>query len=296
MQDWVSIAERKKFDEGLSWVELAKEMAPYFPGLSETQVLEKVRRKLRNSRRYHAEPMGKGKTGGTHFFYQSGDETHLYIVCDIHVGAAGCDEKAVKAYIAQIEGDDKAAVVVLGDVIDNATIGSKGCVYTQRMTPQEQIERVIDLLYPVRDKIIFFCPGNHEVRTFKQTGTDPCYTMCLGLGCLDKYNAVQGFITVKAKGKVYKLYATHNIGRSENRLKIAARSRPDCDAVLGAHIHQTKVVPVAQQLHSGKIRTTYAVTGCAWLRDEAYAVAEAYEPVDSVPPVIVLGDTIRVIQ
>ena len=33
----------------------------------------------------------------------------------------------------------------------------------------------------------------------------------LGLNCLDKYNYVHGFITITAKGKTYKVYATHNI-------------------------------------------------------------------------------------
>ena len=52
--DWQSEAERMKFDEGLSWTELAKQMQPFFPELSETQVLEKVRRALRYSDRYHS--------------------------------------------------------------------------------------------------------------------------------------------------------------------------------------------------------------------------------------------------
>lgn len=50
--DWIKEAERLKFDEGLSWTELAKEMSRFFPGLSETQVLEKARRRLRRSPRY----------------------------------------------------------------------------------------------------------------------------------------------------------------------------------------------------------------------------------------------------
>jgi hypothetical protein len=50
--DWKQAAERLKFDEGVSWTELAKRMAPFFPELSETHVLEKVRRALRRSERY----------------------------------------------------------------------------------------------------------------------------------------------------------------------------------------------------------------------------------------------------
>jgi hypothetical protein len=36
--DWKSEAERLKFDEGLSWAELYKAMAVYFPELNAKQV------------------------------------------------------------------------------------------------------------------------------------------------------------------------------------------------------------------------------------------------------------------
>jgi UDP-2,3-diacylglucosamine pyrophosphatase LpxH len=291
--DWKSEAERLKFDEGLSWAELYKAMSEYFPELNMKQVEEKVRGALRRSDRYHnAIPAGNQ----THFLYKSSDEVHLYIISDVHYGAHGFEKKAFLKYIEKIENDDKAAVVVIGDLIDNATQGSKGCVFSQRVMPQKQIESVIEMLYPIRDKIIFFCIGNHEERTFRQTGSDPGFTMCLGLGCLEKYNYVHGFITVSAKGKNYKIYATHNIGKSESKLKTIARSHPDCDIVIGGHIHTAKVVPVAQQLHNGKIRTTYAVTGCAWLRDESYAISAAYEPVSMAQPVIVLGRELAITQ
>ena len=293
LAEWLEIAEKLKFDDGLSWTDLAKKMQPYFPGLTEHQTLEKVRRALRRSGRYHAvAPSGNQ----THFCYSNPDEVHLYIVSDVHNGAHGFDKKAFTKYITTIESDPHAVVVVLGDLIDNATQGSKGCVFSQRVMPQKQIEQAIEMLYPIRDTIIFFCIGNHEERTFRQTGSDPGYTMCLGLNCLDKYNYVHGFITIKAKGKTYKLYATHNIGKSESKLKTMARAHPDCDLVIGGHIHTAKVVPVAQQLHSGKIRTTYAVTGCAWLKDESYSISAAYEPVSMEPPVIVMGETLSVIQ
>ena len=112
----------------------------------------------------------------------------------------------------------------------------------------------------------------------------------------DKYNFVHGFITITAKGKTYKVYSTHNIGKSECKLKNMARSHPDCDLVIGAHVHTPKVVAVAQQLHSGKTKTTYAVTGKAWLQDESYSISAAYEPVSDIQPVIMLGDEIRIVQ
>lgn len=291
--EWKKTAEALKFDDGLSWTDLARRMMPFFPELSETQVLEKVRRALRDSTRYHAEKP-KGKTD--HFTYESADEVHLYIVSDVHCGAHGFAEKAFKKYIEQIRLDDKAAVLILGDLIDNATQGSKGCVFSQRVAPQKQIETVIEMLTPIRDKIIFMCIGNHEERSFRQTGNDPGYTIGLGLQCLDRYNYVHGFITIAALGKKYKIYATHNIGRSESKLKTMARAHPDCDVIVGGHIHQTKVVPVHQQLHNGSVKTTYAITGNAWLKDESYSISAAYEPVGMEPPIIIFAERVIAAQ
>lgn len=291
--DWREEAERLKFDEGFSWAQVYTALRGNFPSLTDKQVEEKIRRALRDSKRYHADvPVNKKD----HFYYESDNEVHLYIVADAHVGAHGFDKKGFQKYIAQIAADPYAAVAVLGDLLGNAVQGSKGCVFSQRIMPQKQIEMVISLLTPIKDKIIFFCIGNHCERTFRQTGSDPGYTMALGLNCLDKYNFVHGFITIKAAGNTYKIYATHNIGKSESKLKTMARAHPDCDIIMGGHIHQSKVVPVAQQLHSGKVRTTYAITCAAWLKDDSYAISAAYEPVSNTQPVIVLGDRLRVEQ
>ena len=268
-------------------------MKPYFPELTDKQVLEKVRSYLRRCSEYHAM---KPPKNNTHFVYSSPNEVHVYPIGDVHKGAHGFDKKAFQRYIEKIENDPMAVVIVLGDLIDNATQGSKGCVFSQREMPQKQIETIIELLYPIRDKIIFFTIGNHEERTFRQTGSDPGYTMCLGLGCLDKYNYVHGYITINACGKPYKIYATHNIGKSESKIKTTARAHPDCDLIIGAHIHTPKVVLVHQQLYSGKIKTQYAMICNAWLNDESYAISAAYEPTGMNPPIAMMSESLRVIQ
>lgn len=262
-------------------------MSPYFPELSETKVLDKVRTLLRRSKRYHIQTTSSSKN--THFQFTSGDDVNVYIVGDIHCGAHGFNQREFEAYIRRIEADNKAVVVVIGDLIDNATQGSKGCVFSQKMSPQKQIERSIKLLEPIRDKIIFACSGNHEERTFRQTGSDAMYTIMLGLNTLDKYNYVHGYITIKAGKQTYKLYATHNIGRSESKLKTMARSFADCDLILGGHIHTAKVQRVACNLHNGKIKDVFAVTCGAWLMDESYAISAAYEPVSLAQPEIRLS-------
>ena len=49
--DWKSEAERLRFDEGLSWSEIAAELGKYFPNLNSRQVFEKVRSYIRRTDR-----------------------------------------------------------------------------------------------------------------------------------------------------------------------------------------------------------------------------------------------------
>ena len=67
--DWKQTAERLKFEDGLSWTELYKEMKPYFPELTDKQIEEKVRGALRQSKRYHAPSVLR--TSKDHFSYTS---------------------------------------------------------------------------------------------------------------------------------------------------------------------------------------------------------------------------------
>ncbi|MGX8701529.1 metallophosphoesterase family protein [Caproiciproducens sp.] len=46
--DWKKEVERLKFQENMSWTEIARKLAPKFPGLTETQIREKIRAPFRN--------------------------------------------------------------------------------------------------------------------------------------------------------------------------------------------------------------------------------------------------------
>lgn len=265
----------------------------FFPTLSDQQVLEKVRRALRYSTRYHAaspKPRGHKLSYACDF-----DELHLYPIGDVHIGAMGFMERAFKKHISTIEQDKRAAVVLLGDIIDNATLGSKGNPYGATMTPQKQKERAIELLSPVRDKIIGAVYGNHCTRTFKQTGTDIMYDILMGLGVLDKYCGSHAYIKIKVKEVLYALYCSHNLGKSEQRLKNTAREFQGVDLLLGGHIHIPKVLTVGGKDRDGRTIEKRVVITNAWLQDEEYAIDAAYEvAANTIPHITLDGQEKRV--
>lgn len=274
--DWKSEAERLRFSENESWTDLTIKMQPYFPELDQKQVLEKVRGYLRTTKQYKTPKLNY--KGIDKFTYTYDGSMHLYPIGDAHIGAWGFDKKAFKAYVTEIANDDKAIVILLGDIIDNATLGSKGNVFSQTLTPQLQKEKAIELLYPIRDKIIFACAGNHCERTYKQTGCDIMYDICMGLGILDRYNPVSGYIKLKVGKAIYNIYATHNMGKGEAKLRLMAKSFTGIDLFLAGHIHTPKLITVAQKTYGGSQCNSIMLVVAAWLKDENYAVSAAYEP------------------
>lgn len=287
MNDWRETARRMRFNEGASWADITRACMPFFPESTEQQVRECVRSYLRRRKEYNAPKLDYN---GRQMWRYEAERMTLYIIGDVHLGAYGHDNKAYRAYIDRIEDDETAKVIILGDLIDCATIGSKGNPHSQTMTPQRQIERTIELLYPIRDKILFACAGNHEERVYRSTGTDAGKYIMLGLNCLDRYHPVAGYIDIKTGKKRIKLYATHNIGRAETKIQKLAKSYADIDLILGGHIHTPKVIRTTQKVFGGQQRDITAVICGAWLMDEGYAVSAAYEPVSMAQPVIYISD------
>lgn len=248
----------------------------YFPHVKFDTVRDRVRSIRRRDEEFKKIPQ-LCHTGNNKFSYEF-DKVRLYPLGDLHIGAYGFVEKDLKDYIREIERDKYAKVILLGDLIDNTTRSSKGNVYSQRMTPKQQKTKAIELLYHVKDKIIYACSGNHCERTYKETGDDMMENIAMGLGILDKYHPVAGYIKIKTGKQVYNIYATHNLGRTETKLKTIAKSFTGIDLFLGGHIHNPKIIPVTQKEYGGGQKEIMVVIVNSWLMDENYAVAAAYEP------------------
>ena len=173
---------------------------PFFPELSETQVLEKVRRALRDSKRY---PCRTSQASKNSLLMKAKKTVRLYIVSDVHVGAHGFEEQAFRQYIARIANDNLAAVVVLGDLIDNATQGSKGCVFSQRMNAAKANRNDCGASHSDQGQDHFLLHRESRGTNLPANRQRSGLYHVPGLGCIDKYNYVHGFITIKAKGNTY---------------------------------------------------------------------------------------------
>ena len=169
----------------------------------------------------------------------------VYAVGDLHIGSPDCNNLRVKRILNEIILTKNAYVIYIGDQIDNALMGSPSSVYTQRLSPQDQIAKVADFFRPHAEqgKILAIMDGNHEARSVRTAGLSPTALIAKILGIEDKYTPTTGIVRVGIGANVYTIYATHGsggggtIGAKTNAIERLTRI-VDADVYVSGHTHE----------------------------------------------------------
>ena len=227
----------------------------------------------------------------------------IHVLGDWHVGDPLCDIESVRAALDAVESSPNACCVLGGDLCDMALRDSVGDVYGSDADPMAQVEAVVKLLEPVKDKIFCMVRGNHENRVYKQTGVDPLAFAAAQLGIIERYSATSALVFIsfghdtKHGGPLlYTLYAIHGSGGGSKvggKLQRAAEltSIVDCDIYCHGHIHLPGVFKTAtRRIDYGHRQTVWAehlfVTGGSSLDYGGYAEAGGMPPSAKTHPVI----------
>ena len=154
----------------------------------------------------------------------------IHTFADWHIGDLNCISEEINRAIDEVINNDKAYVICNGDLINNATKGSKSDIYSEVLNPMQAIDRLVNLLEPVKDKILMITNGNHESRTFRESGIDLSAIVAGKLGLLDRYCCEGGLLFLKvgaeSRGRLrngevrqipYTIYATHGSGGGGRR-------------------------------------------------------------------------------
>ena len=170
------------------------------------------------------------------------DRKQIGLACcgDWHLGSLTCNEKAVDEWLDRIK-KNGWYVLLMGDLMENATLGSVGAVYEQTLTPQEQLRGVVDKLTPIKDYIIGGVSGNHGARTVRATGVDPDAIISFELGVPHFGYTAAGRIQV---GQAHwRVMAHHGAGggilqgSKLNMIKKMALIYPMMDVYMAGHTH-----------------------------------------------------------
>jgi predicted phosphodiesterase len=109
---------------------------------------------------------------------------------DIHVGSANCDKTKLKELIEWIKNKENCFVIGMGDYCDAININDKRFRFSE-LDPYfqskienlgiEQVRYSIELLKPIKEKILVMIPGNHEESFIKYNSIDLIKELCAGL-------------------------------------------------------------------------------------------------------------------
>lgn len=107
----------------------------------------------------------------------------LYILSDVHYGNPFSDTGKFLEQLAYIKNTDNAYIIFNGDLCESALRTSKGDIFRQVGTPQDQRDWMIEHLRAIKDKVLAMCSGNHEDRIYNETGIDISKDIASALGC-----------------------------------------------------------------------------------------------------------------
>lgn len=237
----------------------------------------------------------------------------IHTLADVHLGDEHCDLNLVRERIGLIASKVNAYCILNGDLINNSTKTSIGDIYAEQYMPMEQVKRCVELLEPVKDKILCITNGNHENRSYKKEGIDLTEILAMQLGLADRYSKGGCLLFVRvgesSKGEsrrggqkrqiCYTVYCLHGSGGGRKEGAKAIRladmaSIVDADVYIHSHTHMPMV------LKQGYFRTDVPnskahnvtklfVNTAAYLDYGGYGEAQEYKPSNKDTPVVYLN-------
>jgi len=238
----------------------------------------------------------------------------LVVLSDLHYGNMYFSEKHFHRTIDYIRRHPNTYCFLNGDLIEAVTKTSKGDVFRQVGTIDDQRDRIIEWLMPVRDRILGSVSGNHEHRIYESVGVDIAADIARALGVpyraegmLYKLSLGDGNARVKGRPYVFWLYFTHGYGGARTKAAKAVKAERaghwlHVDLVAMSHDHVVDASPDIYLVPdsrgtidengflSGKVsvKRKMLVKTNAYLKWGGYAETKGFPPSDLTTPIISL--------
>ena len=216
---------------------------------------------------------------------------------DAHYGSKDCWVEKLEETVNWIQSKPNVRVILMGDLIDAGLKDSiGGGTFDNTVEPEDQIEYIISLLTPIKDKIWCMLTGNHEERIRLRTSIDVTKLMAKTIGV--PYCGATCFIKARLGKQNYIIYATHgSTGSATPAGKLNSVMRYgnyiDADIFMMGHVHElmhhtTDYLKVdIKNKMIVKEKRHYVLTG-HFLKYGGYAEAKGYAPGKVGVPKIIL--------
>lgn len=228
------------------------------------------------------------------------DSINIYPLGDLHIGSADFDEAMWIRWKNMVLNDPKGFVVIIGDIMDNGLKTSKTNSYEATMRPWEQKEWLKRELYPLKDRILGGCRGNHEERTVYTSDGCPMYDVFAKLDIEDLYRENMAFIKLSLGFKnserqwTYGVVLAHGAGKSKtDKFSYAVDGM---DVFITGHTHDPSVhfpSKIVMDLRND-IVTNHDMTHIvvpSFLKTGGYAARALYMPKGHKIPYLTLSGT-----
>jgi len=209
---------------------------------------------------------------------------------DVHLGAPTCNVGKFEKTLAFIARTD-CWVVLMGDLLEAASKGSVGAGWVeQTQSPQAQLDALVEVLTPIKDKILIVLEGNHEERIWKQSGIQIAKVLAKMLGV--PFGGYSAFLKLKVRKNNYIVHTKHgssNAWYPHTKLTAAMRTaqHTDADLYLYGHTHELLSIKVPRRSMSTRSRTVkvsekyFVLTGSFLEYEGSYAQKKNMYPIQT---------------
>jgi hypothetical protein len=213
--------------------------------------------------------------------------------------------KFIREHIRRLKEDPNGRGIYLGDGGECVTTSSKGDIYKQLLSPQQQVDVLVEEVFaPVKDKLLFGIRGNHGNRVYKETGLSFDKNLCHRLGI--PYLGVSTFANITVNRSSYDAFFHHGADSGTSMQSKITKAEKfnsfiNADALFTAHSHACiELHPYALLSADNancrvetKLRHGY-VCGSAYDSRSGYAEEKAYSPI--LPAYIVVEFDGRIVE
>lgn len=250
----------------------------------------------------------------THSFPNK-ENIKIYPISDVHLGAAEHLESAWNAFCTRIEKEKDSYLLLGGDMINNATRSSVSNIFEETMRPREQKKRMVEMLTPLREKILCGVSGNHERRSGRDADDDPMYDIMCKLDLEESYRENMAFVRLRfgnnrtdgARNPTYIICVTHGAGGGAlpgsalNRSVRFAQAIDGIDALVLGHNHKPSDAPtfklkVDSNSNTISTRSFAVVSMSSWLEYGGYAARAMLPPTGYIPQELELCGNKKIIR
>lgn len=226
-------------------------------------------------------------------------------ISDVHYGALEHMEREWKEFIQRINNDPALFLILGGDLINNNTRSSVGSPWDDTVRPREQKKRMVEMLEPIKDRILCCVSGNHERRSMKDADDDPTYDIMAKLDLEDVYRQNAAFMKLQLNNHGHSTYTfavTHGAGggiytgATVNRNERWGNVIDGVDCVIVGHTHKGTVTKPSKLVFDPYSNTVtikdYLVVSCvAWQRYAEYPLQKMMLPTSiGNPQILCLSD------